>query len=153
MTRRSSMPPCGCVAISPAAVCSIGDDRCGSARRSSSSTSATSFGDGSVRSTCCPVAPMTVRRDSGAPLLTYALVAPALRGSGLARVCVSVWQHVDAAHAQSLSMARLRQAWARVGATAPAALIAYGAWIVAIAAATNVVMLTTVERYHYPRRT
>ena len=106
-----------------------------------------------MRSTCCLVAPMTVRHDPGAPRLTYALVAPALRGSRLASLCVSVWQRVDAAYAQSRSMGRLRQAAARVGATAPAALIAYGAWIVAIAAATNVMMLTTVERYHYPRRT
>lgn len=88
-----------------------------------------------------------------APLLTFDMVTPLVRDGWIARWCQWLWRHVVTAAAASQVAASLSRAAARIRSLEPAVRVAQGAWMVAIAAVTNLLMLTVVERYHFPRRT
>ncbi len=88
-----------------------------------------------------------------APLLTFEMVAPLVREGWMARGCQRLWRHAVTAATASRVAAFVSEAVARIKTLEPAVRVAQGAWMVAIAAVTNLVMLTVVEQYHFPRRT
>ena len=88
-----------------------------------------------------------------APLLTFAMVAPSVRGAWIGRWSQRLWIRIVAAATASRVAAEVSRALDRFRMLAPAARIAQCAWLVAIAALTNLMLLTVVEQYHFPRRT
>jgi hypothetical protein len=87
------------------------------------------------------------------PVLTFDMVAPPVREAWIGRCGVWVWHRVETAAGSSRVAAAIAGALARLQASEPAARIARTAWVMAIAALTNLLMLAAVERYHFPRRT
>jgi hypothetical protein len=92
-------------------------------------------------------------RQPRAPLLTFSMVAPSVRDGWIGRFGQWLWRRTLTAATASRAAAALSGAIGRLQSFDLALRIALGAAVIAIAALTNLVMLTVVERYHFPRRT
>jgi hypothetical protein len=86
------------------------------------------------------------------PLLTFDTFEPLLQDS---RVVAWVRRLVDLLFRDAVDarIAMVPSRVTRMFPSTPAAVVAYGAWLIAVAALTHLMMLLFVERYHFPSRT
>jgi hypothetical protein len=92
-------------------------------------------------------------RDERAPVLTFAAVAPVVRDSRVAQMVTAVWDRLDAAVRHSSVAGAISTVSLRMLATSSSTRVLLVSWMVAVGAAANLLMLVSVERYHFPRRT